>query len=141
MAKVASPLRDEPQPELDFGIRERARGVWEEQSLPAVQSTVTRLTRKEVAWQLGIAGPLLNDQLAQRDRKQLRVPELVAIALMGNETERAAILGPIAEALGFELKPVERMTPEQLVARYEALLDEELAPGRAAELKRKARGR
>lgn len=106
--------------------------------LEAIRAAVDRASLKEVAFRLDVQPSLLADALAGRSNKGVRAAWLPTILALATDADARAILTALAEPLGFELKPVERLTAEQLAERYEEKL-RSLGPI-GAQLIREARG-
>lgn len=90
--------------------------------LEVVKVAVARISLKELAYRLDISPSLLADALAERSHKGVRMAWLVAIVEMADDADATAILNELAALKGLELKPREKLTPEQLAERYEEKL-------------------
>lgn len=126
MRKPAEPLTTS-QVELDFGSRVKANALWRN-ALDTLRAVVARVTPKEAAYQLDTGASNLADALAERDRKALRAEAMLVLLLLADDDERRAVLEPIAAALGFAIEPLEKLTPEQKLARLEEAVRTQLGP-------------
>lgn len=137
-----------PQVAISFPAGYVGQQAWARQ-LEALQSAVTHLGPKEVAWKLEIDGPRLSDALKERNQKvwhPLWTHVVKAMLVERHEDEIAAdILRAILEAdvvyTPFALTDDVPLTTEQENAEYQRELAKLGAVGKAAieRVKRKAR--
>ena len=129
------------QAALPWGNRYEAQEGWQAM-LVVLRAITARAGLKEIAFDCDTSPSQLADALAERDRKAIRAEWIPVFLRHADDAERAAILVELAAPVGFEVqRAAPQLTPEQVLARLEAVLDEELAPARARELKKRARGR
>ncbi len=90
--------------------------------LEAIRGAVAAISIKELAFRLDVSPSLVADALAERSHKGVRASWLVTILQMAPDHDAAAILNELAALRGFEMKPREKLTPEELSRRYEEKL-------------------
>lgn len=105
----------------DPGPNDDARLAWR-RALEVIRLIVARAGPKEVAFALDVHGSLLSDALAERDRKGVRAEWLPVILGFATSDERATLLGCFAEPAGFEVRPLEPLSPAEYAHELESVL-------------------
>lgn len=121
--------------------------AWQRE-LEVLRKAVEHLTRKEVAWELGVTDQALGDALFERDRKRwaARWTHIVkAMLYMRRDDVSRNLLRLLAEAemicTPFIVDESVEMTPEEIAAYYERELRGMGDAGKAAIDRVKRRGR
>jgi len=122
------------QTALDFGANEAARHV-HARVLDVVRQVVATVTLKQLAYDLDVSPSTLSDALAGREHRSFRLEWLPVVLSRATDVQRVALLSALAEPSGFEVARRRVLTPEERLARLEALVSTRLGDVGAALLK------
>lgn len=113
------------QAALNFGPSETERTAWH-RVLDVVREVVATVGLKQLAFDLDCSPSLLGDALAERDRKGIRAEWIPTILTRATDLQRGALLCALAEPVGFDVVRRKVLTPEERLARLEALVTAKL---------------
>src|SRR5690242_15162735 len=88
-------------------------------ALAIVRAIVARVSPKEVAYALDVSPSALQDALAERERKGVRMEWLPTLLLLADDGERKDLLATIAGVAGYCVERARPATPEERLLELE----------------------